>query len=481
MVSSGRASGPRAARDPRRRNTVSLASSNANLFACRAYSTSSSSKCRRVSPSSSLALLSANRTACRASFVDFGNRLRGRIHEQFPSERSRRARASDVRRVSPSRVRLRVLGVETHVHARNVRERLLILIKSHVVHVPIGVAADDDALRPQGMSRLIGASVHRDFGANAAVPRDVKRRGVEPLGRRAGLVRAVVEDVEGNVRPDDVRVGHGAEEIVDVEQAIRAPRALDRTSGNLARARQNAPSPSARGRGTVEVSSSIRERAGRRRGGMAPRKEGLAPRRRSAPREKGRAGSGGGRPRLRGIVGDDGGAPGGRGARGGVGLACRRARSALEGRGERGWGSRSGVGVEVRRSRCRSNPRWSGYTARRGGRRAEWATDARAANVAPLGADCTMSIVRTHASGGVSRENAGACIRCCEARVHSDRTCAVGRPTGRDAFNGTEGSRSGRSTPSDARLPDRGDARAHEASSRVAARIAPTVIPSAVG
>ena len=112
----------------------------------------------------------------------------------------------------------------------NVRERLLILIKSHVVHVPIGVAADDDALRPQGMSRLIGASVHRDFGANAAVRRDVKRRGVEPLGRRAGLVRAVVEDVEGeHVRLGDerVRVGHGAEEIVDVEQAIRAPRALD--------------------------------------------------------------------------------------------------------------------------------------------------------------------------------------------------------------------------------------------------------------
>ena len=54
-------------------------------------------------------------------------------------------------------------------------------------------------------------------------------------------MRAVVEDVEGeHVRLGDerVRVGHGAEEIVDVEQAIRAPRALDQhASGNLARAR----------------------------------------------------------------------------------------------------------------------------------------------------------------------------------------------------------------------------------------------------
>ena len=103
--------------------------------------------------------------------------------------------------------------------------------------------------------------------------------------------------------------------------------------------------------------------------------------------------------------------------------------------GRRGVGIEVRVGVEVRRAvavsvqsvRSGSPHRASGWAPARGigDRRA------RGANVAPLGADCTMSIVRTHASGGVSRENAGAMwARRCEARVHSDRTCAVGRPTG---------------------------------------------------
>ena len=174
---------------------------------------------------------------------------------------------------------------------------------------------------------------------------------------------------------------------------------------------------------------------------MAPRKEGLAPREEGrAPREKGQAGSEEGRPRLRGHRRRRRGArPGGARGRRREGASAWRvggARSALEGRAERGgdrgqgWGSRSGA-----RSRCRSNPKDAvGLATPRvgvGPARGIGDRRARGANVAPLGADCTMSIVRTHASGGVSRENAGAMwARRCEARVHSDRTCAVGRPTG---------------------------------------------------
>ena len=76
---------------------------------------------------------------------------------------------------------------------------------------------------------------------------------------------------------------------------------------------------------------------------------------------------------------------------------------------------------------------------------------ARGANVAPLGADCTMSIVRTHASGrGFARERRrdvgsalrGACPLGSHVRGRSSHGVAMRLEIG------TEGSRSGRSTPS---------------------------------
>ena len=157
-----------------------------------------------------------------------------------------------------------------------------------------------------------------------------------------------------------------------------------------------------------------------------------------------------------------GGAPGGGSgaAPGGcVGLACCRRTKRAGDRGGEGWGSRSGA-----RSRCprgtsrggggpiqmRSGPRhcavgWA-PRAELGDRRA------RGANVAPLGADCTMSIVRTRAPTGVSRENAGAKGSVATGHVSTRIAHARGRSSergGPDASKiGTEGSRSGRSSPS---------------------------------
>lgn len=224
----------------------------------------------------------------------------------------------------------------------------------------------------------------------------------------------------------------------------------------------------------VEVSSSIRERT------------------RAAVRGEGAAG--GGSSEDEGASSETGGgAPGGgSGAapEGCVGLAwCRRTKRAGD-RGGEGWGSRSGA-----RSRCprgtsrggggpiqmRSGPRhcavgWA-PRAELGDRRA------RGANVAPLGADCTMSIVRTRAPTGVSRENAGA-----TGSQSLRGTCplgsltrAVGRPNGvapmRLKLAPTGRGRGGRPR-ADARVSLRRRRRSCSArrSSRVAARIAPTVM-----
>ena len=162
MASSGRASSPASgARPAATKHGFTSASSNANLFACRAYSTSSSSNSDAVSSRRvlfrSASVLSANRTirfAIRSSTL--GTDSAG-MQSTNSSRRNAaaRARAAYVRAYLRRAYASGSSVLETHVHARNVRERLLILIQSHVVHVPIGVAADDDALRPQGMSRLI--------------------------------------------------------------------------------------------------------------------------------------------------------------------------------------------------------------------------------------------------------------------------------------------------------------------------------------
>ena len=188
MASSGRASGPASgARPAATKHGFTSASSNANLFACRAYSTSSSSNSAAVSSRRvlfrSASVLSANRTirfALRSSTL--GTDSAGM---QSTNSSRRNARVARARATYAAYLRRAYASGSVLKHVQRAFAASLFL-SSRVVR-PDRVAADDDALRPQGMSRLIGASVHRDLARARRSPRRQAPR-VEPLGRRAGLV-----------------------------------------------------------------------------------------------------------------------------------------------------------------------------------------------------------------------------------------------------------------------------------------------------
>ena len=394
---------------------------------------------------------SANRTirfAIRSSTL--GTDSAGMQSTTVPVGTSRRARASDGR-VSPS-----LVPPGPRVETTSTRGRRERLFDSY----PVARGTSRSACRRRRRLAPAGdvPSYSRErtprLWRNAAVPATSSAGSSHSDSVRVSCVRSSKTSStcgSGRARPrrawrgrDRRRRAGDTRAALDQHASGTSPgRARERRHHlRLGRERWRCPPPSGNARGGAGDGA-----AG---DGLAPREEGRAPRekvglgRRRVVRGRGN------------IVGDDpGGAPGGARGRRREGASAWRvggARSALEG-GAEGWGSRSGWG-RVRRAVAVSvqsksvglaTPRVGVGPARGIGRPTRARRERRT-----FGRRLHHVDRRTHASGGVSRESAGAMwARRCGARVPRIARARSVVPRGRDASKiGTEGSRSGRSTPS---------------------------------
>ena len=449
----GRASGPASgARPAATKHGFTSASSNANLFACRAYSTSSSSNSAAVSSRRvlfrSASVLSANRTirfALRSSTL--GTDSAGM---QSTNSSRRNARVARARATYAAYLRRAYASGSSVLKHTSTRGTFAASFDSY--QVARGTRPDRRRRRRRRLAPTGDVpSYWRERTPRLWRERRRSPRRQAPRGR-ATRTACGSRHVRSSKTSRESTCGSET-------SASASGMARKRSSTSSRRYARRARSISTRrgfARARAKRRHHLRLEGGGNGGGVLLHQE----RARAAARGDGAAeggssaaggGSGaagersgwvgGGSSEAEGASSETtGGAPGGARGRRREGASAWRvggARSALEGRGG------EGVGIEVRGGgRGQARGRGVGPIQLRSGsphRASGWAPrapsgDRRAragANVAPLGADCTMSIVRTHASGGVSRENAGAMwARRCEARVHSDRTCAVGRPTG---------------------------------------------------